>query len=125
MRLPTKAPAMTGGQLQELIIGKPGKNRAPGLAILLGWRTAHFRPGLTKSGQWRTAVGGDGKGFPDLVLVRERIIFVEIKGQHEAIRPDQRAWRAWILNANGEHYVWRPSDWDSGEIERVLRERRS
>jgi hypothetical protein len=36
------------------------------LAKLRGWRTAHFRPAQTSRG-WRTAVQGDGAGFPDLV----------------------------------------------------------
>ena len=49
------------------------------LSTLLGWRTAHFRPAMTSHG-WRTAVSGDGKGFPDLVLVSGRVLFVELKG---------------------------------------------
>ena len=32
-------------------------------ARIAGWRTAHFRPAWTRRG-WRTAVQGDGKGFP-------------------------------------------------------------
>jgi hypothetical protein len=48
------------------------------LAHLFGWRVAHFRPAMTKHG-WRTPVSADGKGFVDLVLVRDRTIFVELK----------------------------------------------
>lgn len=40
------------------------------LAKLKGWRTAHFRTAQNGRGQYRTPVAGDGKGFPDLVLVR-------------------------------------------------------
>ncbi len=109
MRLPTKAPAMTGGQLQEQIIE---------LAHLLGWKVAHFRPARTKFG-WRTPVAADGKGYPDLVLYRERIVHVECKSRHEPLRAEQVSWRDWVLKTGGEHYVWRPSDWP--EIERVLR----
>jgi hypothetical protein len=39
------------------------------LAKLCGWLTAHFRPAKTAHG-WRTAVQGDGAGWPDLVLLR-------------------------------------------------------
>ena len=31
-------------------------------AHLMGWVVAHFRPGLTQSGHWRTAVAADGAG---------------------------------------------------------------
>jgi hypothetical protein len=48
-------------------------------AKLRGWRSAHFRPAKTIDG-WRTPVSGDGKGFPDLLLVRgDRVIVAELK----------------------------------------------
>ena len=43
-----------------------------------GWTVAHFPPARTEQG-WRTAVAADGAGFPDLTLVRDRIIFAEVK----------------------------------------------
>src|SRR5690606_4527127 len=50
------------------------------LAKMLGWRTAHFRPAMNQRGDWRTPVAGDGKGWPDLVLVKgERVLFRELK----------------------------------------------
>lgn len=51
-----------------------------GAARINGWTCAHFRPARTEHG-WRTAVQADGAGFPDWVLVRERVIFVELKRQ--------------------------------------------
>ena len=49
-------------------------------AKLHGWRTAHFRPAMTAKGRWVTAIQGEGKGFPDTVLVRGyRLIFAELK----------------------------------------------
>lgn len=78
-----------------------------------GWRVAHFRPAQTAKG-WRTPVEADGKGFPDLVLVRDGIVILaEVKSQTGPVRPEQRAW----LEASGA-YLWRPSD--RPEIERVL-----
>src|SRR5690606_21908778 len=46
----------------ELLVGILDRARWFGVV------TAHFRPARTKTG-WVTAVAGDGKGFPDLVLV--------------------------------------------------------
>lgn len=88
------------------------------LAHLLKWRVAHFRPALTKKG-WRTAVGADGKGWPDLVLVRERIIFAELKSDSGTLSPEQREWMIALRAASAEFYVWRPCDWE--QIEKVLR----
>ena len=60
-------------------------------------------------------------GFPDLVLVRERILFAELKTEAGRTTPAQTAWRNAILAAAGEHYVWRPGDWL--EVQAVLRRR--
>lgn len=88
------------------------------LARLRGWRTAHFRPAQNSRGEWRTPVAGDGKGFPDLVLTRETVLFVELKVGRNALSPEQAAWRTALLNAGAHHYVWRPEDWP--EVMRVL-----
>ncbi len=89
------------------------------LARLYGWRTAHFLPGLNRRGKWRTAVQGDGKGFPDLILVRERVIWCELKLEGSRLRPEQSAWIGALRNAEQEVYLWRPCD--AAEVERVLR----
>jgi hypothetical protein len=89
-------------------------------AQLHGWRTAHFRPALTRSGKWMTAVQGDGAGFPDLVLVRKgKIMFVELKQDHEKPNKNQRAWLEALAECGVDVEVWRPRDWC--EIEEVLR----
>lgn len=75
-----------------------------------GWLCVHHRPARTEKG-WRTAVQGDGKGFPDLVLVRhERIIFAELKSQRGAVSKDQRRWLDTLADTCVEVYVWRPKD---------------
>lgn len=81
------------------------------LARLNGWIVAHFRPARTEQG-WRTPVGADGAGFPDLVLVRERVVFAELKSQHGRLSPTQRAWQDTLQQAGAEHWVWRPSDFE-------------
>jgi VRR-NUC domain len=92
------------------------------LAHLFGWVVAHFRPAKTERG-WRTAVSADGAGFPDLVLVRERVIFAELKSQRGHLSEQQRMWSTSLVQAGAEIYTWRPAQWTSGEIEAVLRER--
>ena len=95
------------------------------LARLLGWRVAHFRPARTAKG-WRTAMTGD-PGFPDLVLVEPSdrfladTIWVELKAERGMLTADQKLWRD-ALQKSGQHwYLWRPSDWMSGEVERILK----
>lgn len=82
------------------------------LAQLTGWMVAHFRPAQTSKG-WRTAVSGDGKGFPDLVLVHPHrgILYRELKTDTGKLTPEQRAWGQRIAEAGGDHDVWRPRDW--------------
>lgn len=52
------------------------------------------------------------KGFPDLVLVRERVIWVELKTDHGKLSTEQKDWLAALAAAGQEVYVWRPSDID-------------
>lgn len=94
------------------------------MAQRLGWLVAHFRPAKTEKG-WRTPVEADGKGFPDLVLVRVdpnggRVIFAELKREGEKPNADQRMWLGTLKGCRGvETFVWRPSDLDA--IEEALR----
>lgn len=82
-----------------------------------GWKVAHFRKARTKDG-WRTAVAADGKGWPDLVCVRERLVFIEAKSETGKLSKEQKLWRQWLIAARAEWYCWRPSDWP--EIRKVL-----
>lgn len=82
-----------------------------------GWRVLHIRPARTKDG-WRTPISADGQGYPDLTLFRERTIWVECKREGEELSNWQVIWKDWIIDAGGEYYCWRPSDWR--EIEKVL-----
>ncbi len=100
---------MTGGELQAAIVEA---------ARMLGWRVAHFRAARTAHG-WRTPVAADGAGWPDLCLVRERIIFAEIKGDGDRVRPDQQAWLDTLAAAGAAVYVWRPQDWTGGLVDPV------
>jgi hypothetical protein len=89
------------------------------LAKLRGWRTAHFRPLRTANGSWRTAVQGDGAGFPDLLLLRgTRIIAAEMKVGKGKVTPEQDKWIKAFLDAGASAYVWYPENWK--DIERIL-----
>lgn len=90
------------------------------LARLFKWRVAHFRPAMTKHG-WVTPVAADGKGWPDLFLVRERVIAAELKSDKGKLSPDQEAWRDALATAGIPVYVWRPSDFDT--VAHTLRRR--
>lgn len=81
-------------------------------ARLLGWRVVHFRPARTGDG-WRTAVAYDGAGWPDLVLVRDRLVVAELKGPRGSMTARQIGWVAALEHAGVETYVWRPEDFDA------------
>lgn len=106
----TKLPRLTEAQFQSQVIR---------YAQLHGWRVAHFRPALTRSGRWITPVQADGKGFPDLLLLRKNEqVVVELKVGRNAVSPAQADWLGAFANANVPAFVWRPADWP--EIEEVL-----
>jgi hypothetical protein len=89
------------------------------LARHTGWLVAHFRPARTKTG-WRTAVSGDGAGFPDLVLVKdETVLVVELKVPPNKVSDAQRRWLDCFAGAGVTAHVWTPADWP--EIERTLK----
>jgi hypothetical protein len=94
-------------------------NQVIQLAQLHGWRVAHFRPARTAKG-WRTAVSGDGKGFPDLVMLRnDEMIVAELKMPKGRLTPEQEAWmNQFDLISYCAERRWTPDDWP--EIERML-----
>lgn len=87
------------------------------LAEVLGWTHVHFRPAMTSKG-YRTPVSGPlGKGWPDLVLVRERVIFAELKSVKGKLSLEQDYVLEELRRAGAEVYLWRPEDRDQiGEV---------
>ena len=91
----------------------------------VGWRCAHFRPARMKGKDgeevWRTPVQADGKGWPDLVMVRAgRQVVMELKSDKGELSPDQQAWlEAFGQCRDVEVYLCKPGD--IAEIEEVLR----
>ena len=58
-------------------------------------------------------------GFPDLVLVRERVIFAELKSAKGVLTSRQQRWLDLLAEAGQEVYVWRPDQLQ--EIVGILR----
>jgi hypothetical protein len=97
--------------------------KAPGIAPMLGWKLAYHTHRADKS----------PAGFPDRVLVRERVIFAELKRQPPVSKRDptrelmsgvykitsyQVEWLDALAAAGQEVYVWVPSDFD--EVGQIL-----
>jgi len=49
-------------------------------------------------------------GFPDLVLVKERVIFAELKTDSGKLSPAQMIWEQKLIAAGAEYRLWRPGD---------------
>lgn len=49
-------------------------------------------------------------GFPDLVLVRDRVVFVELKRETGKLSDAQREWLTLLAKARAEVYIARPRD---------------
>lgn len=89
-------------------------------ARLHGWISAHFRPALTARGTWRTAVQGDGAGFPDVILVRGGVLIAaELKVGKNKPTEAQRRWLDEFAACGVRAAVWTPADWS--EIEEAMR----
>lgn len=70
------------------------------LAKQTGWRGAYHTYDSRRS----------SSGFPDLVLVRDRVVYLELKREKGKLSPAQRHWVGWLLSAGAEVYVVRPRD---------------
>jgi hypothetical protein len=81
------------------------------LAHTLHWSVVHNPAVETKHRGWTTALAADAKGFPDLLLFRDRVIAIEVKGTGDRLRPEQEQWRDRIQRAGVEWYVVKPADW--------------
>jgi hypothetical protein len=78
------------------------------LAKLYGWRVYHTHDSRRSE-----------PGFPDLVLVRERVVYAELKTEKGKTSPHQKAWVQALTEAGQEVYLWRPADLEY--VSRTLR----
>ena len=115
-----KTEARISASIGRLVSEQDLFNQILDLAHIYHWRCAHFRPAMTERG-WRTAVAGDGAGYPDLCMVRlTRVLYAELKSEKGKVTEEQQEWLD-ALKQTGkvEVYVWRPSDFY--EIAEILK----
>jgi len=83
-------------------------------AEVRGWRVFHARDSRRQN----------LAGLPDLILLRDRVIWAELKrhksGSRGKLSPQQEQVLEDLRNAGQEVYVWRPENWLSGEVEGIL-----
>lgn len=117
LRLEARRELVSGKELQKAIVGE---------ARRLRWRVAHFYPRpVTQQGRTRfvTPASADGKGWPDLFLVRDRGLAIEVKGDGDRLTPDQRDWIAAFRMAGIEAIVATPLMWQAGAVTEILERR--
>jgi hypothetical protein len=73
------------------------------LATTCGWKRAYHTFDSRRS----------ASGFPDLVLVRDRVVFLELKREAGKVSPAQRDWGHALLTAGAEFYLARPRHLDA------------
>lgn len=71
-------------------------------ARLLGWRVYHTHDSRRSE-----------PGWPDLALVRDRLVMAELKTENGRVSEAQSDWLDALRAAGVETYLWRPSDWDA------------
>lgn len=83
---------------------------------------AHFRPAMSQTGRWVTAVQGDGKGYPDLTIVGPGgQMWRELKSPEGRLSPEQLEWLSRLEQSGADVGVWRPADLTDGRIDAELR----
>ncbi len=87
---------MTEKQFQQQVIQ---------LCRLYGWRCYHT---------WLSV--RSEPGFPDCVLVRDRVLYRELKTDTGKVTKPQKAWLDALLWAGQDVGIWRPADLHSGLI---------
>ena len=86
-----------------------------------GWLVAHFRKARIRRADgsiyYATPAAVEGVGWPDLVLVKRRVLYREVKTERGVVSPDQQAWLDALGAAGADAKVWRPRDLEEIETE--------
>lgn len=102
-----------------------------GLAVAVvkespGWSEDEFQTefvALFKRQGWKGYHPFDSRksvaGYPDWTLVRDRVVWIELKTEEGVASADQLNWIDDLKKAGAEVYLFRPSDWQ--EIAEVLK----
>ena len=94
---------MTEAELQRLICK---------LAVAQGWRVYRTHGGFQK-----IKPNPGCAGFPDLILCKRNVLYVEVKGEKGRVDAEQTAWHEALVAAGARVRVWRPGDWVTIEEE--------
>ena len=98
------AKAMSEAELQTLIIA---------MAEALGYEVVHIRDSR----------GQRAVGLPDLLLMRApTLIFAELKREKGRLMAKQAWFLAQLRECGVRVYLWRPSDWMDGTVQRIIEE---
>jgi len=109
---------------QEQIIARPMseaelQSNVIEAAEALGYLVAHVNDSRRQKAE----------GLPDLLMIRsgDRPIFAELKrepagGRRTDLTHAQEVWRDVLIFSKQRYFLWRPSDWLNGTIQRVLQE---
>ena len=81
-----------------LITEKDFQHTVVEAAKLYGW--IHYHTYLSKRSP---------SGFPDLVLVRDRVLFRELKTDKGKLSPHQKLWGVKLTDAGADWAIWRPA----------------
>jgi|TARA_R110000744_G_scaffold159057_2_gene275128 hypothetical protein len=119
-KIPTLEQLNPKGQLARMMSEAELQKAIIAFARAQGWLVAHFRPAKTTRGNWITPVSGDGAGFPDLVLVKNRVLYVELKSELGKLSTSQDMWMSALKHSGENIFTWRPSQWMDGTIEKEL-----
>lgn len=66
-----------------------------------GWKVFHVKDSR-----------GSADGFPDLHMVRERVVYAELKRTGQKLKPKQIEYREILEEVGEEYYLWTPGDWE-------------
>jgi hypothetical protein len=84
-------PGISEEDFQEVIVG---------LATTFRWLSWHDNDSRRNDG-----------GLPDLIIIRERVLWRELKAERGKLKPEQAAWGQRLLRCGQDWGIWRPSDW--------------
>lgn len=87
------------------------QRRVTRLAKDHGWAVRHYSDSRKQTAGGRMVPDREAAGVPDLLLVRERVLWAELKAERGRLRPAQVSMIARLRWAGEDVRLWRPSDW--------------
>jgi hypothetical protein len=98
----------------QMLTEKAWQRQLVDLARQLGWTVYHTYDSRRSQ-----------PGFPDLVLVRDRVLYVELKREQGKLTDAQAGWLDKLIAAGAEAYCWRPRDLEEAGMTLARRETRA